>query len=123
MLKIFKRVLCFNLVISVIVLLVSAVSFADRLDQMISPVIDLVNFEDSRIQSEARLLSLYHELRDGFLTGGGDIQIIALQLRYALNEELALIATKDGYIMTNPDGVLKDEEGLGNIALGAKYAL
>ena len=99
---------------------------SSRLDQMASPIIDPVNFEDPRIQSEARLIYLNHELDDDFATGGGNIQIVALQLRYALNDRWALVANKDGYVWVDPDneipGVVEEEDGIGNIGGGVKYA-
>lgn len=95
---------------------------ADTFQDMISPVTNPVNFEDPRSISEARLIYLFHELDDRFVTEGGDIQIVALQLRMALTARLALIATKDGYVWTDPDAVLEESEGLANLGLGAKYA-
>lgn len=53
---------------------------------------------------------------------GGDFQLYALQLEYAVNERLAIVATKDGYVDFNPDATLSKEEGFANIAAGLKYA-
>ncbi len=94
---------------------------ADRFDEMISPISNPVNFEDPRINTEARFIYLYHEIDDNFVTGGGNAQIYALQLRFAVTEDLAIIATKDGIVDFNPE-VGEDETGLGNIAAGVKYA-
>lgn len=52
----------------------------------------------------------------------GDFQLYALQIEYALNERLSLNATKDGYIVFDPDSTLTDDEGFANVALGPKYA-
>ncbi|MCB0337176.1 MAG: transporter, partial [Bdellovibrionales bacterium] len=38
------------------------------------------------------------------------------------DERLSLIATKDGYIDFNPDGVLAEDEGFANLGAGIKYA-
>jgi hypothetical protein len=65
---------------------------------------------------------MYHEFDSDFITEGGNLRLYALQLRFALNDRLALIATKDGYIDFNPNAVLDDESGFANIALGTKYA-
>lgn len=116
------RLCLYLLAIGHYLLLQSPLASADRLDQMISPVIDPVNFEDPRSISEARLIYIFHKLDSNFITEGGDIQIVALQLRMALSDRLALIATKDGYIWSDPDAVLEEEEGLANLAFGAKYA-
>jgi len=73
-------------------------------------------------------LFIYHGLPDninttaGKLPLGGDVEVYALQLEYALNERLSIVATKDGYVDMNPDNTLDHENGFGNIAAGAKYA-
>ena len=53
---------------------------------------------------------------------GGDYQVYALQFEYALTDRLSLNATKDGYIVFDPDATLTDTEGFANVALGPKYA-
>ena len=58
----------------------------------------------------------------GTLPVGGDFQLYALQLEYALNELLAIVATKDGYVNFDPDSTLSDAEGFANVATGLKYA-
>ncbi len=73
-------------------------------------------------------LFIYHGLPDNINTTagkvplGGDVEVYALQLEYALNERLSLVATKDGYVDMNPDNTLSHTNGWGNIAAGAKYA-
>lgn len=94
---------------------------ADHLDRLISPISNPVNFEDPRINSEIRPVFMYHELEDGFVTAGGDVQLYALQLRLALSENLAFIATKDGFIDFNPKA-LPDQTGFANVAAGLKYS-
>lgn len=53
---------------------------------------------------------------------GGDFQLYALQLEYALNDRFSLVATKDGYVNFNPDETLSEEDGFANLAAGVKYA-
>jgi len=53
---------------------------------------------------------------------GGDYQVYAVQFEYAFNERLSLNATKDGYIVFDPQSTLTDQEGFANVALGPKYA-
>ncbi|MEO7097721.1 MAG: hypothetical protein ABI162_00030 [Luteolibacter sp.] len=73
-------------------------------------------------------LFIYHGLPDnintiaGKLPLGGDVEVYALQLEYAVNERLSIVATKDGYVDMNPDNTLSNQNGWGNIAAGAKYA-
>ena len=95
----------------------------------ISPVVNPIYFEDPMIRSEVRAVFLEHRLpgtfhfQGGTAPLGGDVQVMALQLRYALTERLALIATKDGYIASRPDHTLAHTYGWGNLAAGLKYAV
>ena len=79
--------------------------------------------ETPYITTEARLVYLYNEIPKGFVTGGGNINIFAAQIRLALTERLGLIATKDGYTILKFDSVLPDSDGFENISFGLKYAL
>ncbi len=87
----------------------------------ISPVTNPIFFEDAVIRSEIRPIFAYHNIHDDFL-GGGDAQLYALQIRYALTDRLAFIATQDGYFDINNDAIA-NPEGWMDIALGFKYAL
>lgn len=97
---------------------VEAVSWKDH---TISPVANPFFHEDAVIRSEIRPVFVYHNIDDRFL-GGGDAQLYALQLRYALTDRLAIIATQDGYLNINNDAI-GDPEGWMDLALGVKYAL
>jgi hypothetical protein len=54
---------------------------------------------------------------------GGQVQVMAVQLRYAVNDRLAIISTKDGYIEFQPDHTLAHHYGFADVAAGLKYAL
>jgi len=95
---------------------------AGPLDQIASPVSNPVNFEDPRIDSSLKPIFAYHKIDNDFITQGGDVRIYALQARFAVNDKLAIIATKDGIVDLNPNSVLNDESGLANVAGGLKYA-
>lgn len=86
----------------------------------INPVANPLFFESPLIESEARPLFVYHNIDDKFI--GGFARVYALQLRWAVTEKLAIIATKDGYIQTRSDA-LQSEDGWADIAAGLKYAL
>ncbi|MBX3417665.1 MAG: hypothetical protein KF851_08690 [Pirellulaceae bacterium] len=87
-------------------------------DCFISPITNPVYFEDPRLMTEARGIFLQH--RAPIAVGGGDVQLYALQLRARLSENVAFIATKDGYIRsTNP--VIGN--GWADTAAGLKFAL
>ena len=88
----------------------------------ISPVTNPIFFEDPVIRTEIRPIFVYHNIDDGFITGNGEAQLYALQLRYALTDRLALIATQDGYFDVHTQN-LGDIEGWMDLAAGLKYAL
>jgi hypothetical protein len=100
-------------------------------DKLITPVTNPIYFEDPRITSEVRPIFMQHwfpntfDYSGGSVPLGGDAQVYALQLRLALTEKLALIATKDGYIQLKPGGALQANHGYGwaDVAAGLKYAL
>lgn len=87
----------------------------------ISPVANPFFHEDAVIRSEIRPVFVYHNIDDAFL-GGGDAQLYALQIRYALTDRLAIIATQDGYFDIDNDAI-GNPEGWMDLALGFKYAL
>ena len=93
----------------------------DWLEHAANPVTNPIFFESAQIQSEVRPLFLHHRLDDGFV-GGGFVNVYALQLRYAVNDRLAIIATKDGYIDTHTPGI-GNRGGWADLAAGLKYAL
>lgn len=97
---------------------IEAVSWKDH---TIAPVTNPIFFEDAVIRSEVRPIFAYHNLDDQFL-GGGNAQLYAMQIRYALTDRLALIATQDGYLNIN-NKALSDPHGWMDLALGLKYAL
>jgi hypothetical protein len=94
-----------------------------RHSRYVPPLTNPVFNETPYITTEARGIYLYNRLPDDFVTGGGHINLAALQLRLALTEHLGFIATTDGYADARFDKVLDDENGFSNIALGFKYAI
>jgi hypothetical protein len=87
-------------------------------DDFISPITNPVFFEDPRNLTEARLIFLNHKVP--LAAGGGDVQLYALQIRAALTDRLSLIATKDGYIVSDNPVV---GDGWADISAGLKYLL
>lgn len=57
---------------------------------------------------------------------GGNIDLLAVEFRIALTDNLGIIATKDGYAWVDFDNTTNtatnDPKGLANLALGLKYA-
>ena len=101
-------------------------------DKIPTPVTNPLFFEEAQIRSDVRPIFIHHRLQNtidgaaplpGSVPLGGDAQVYAIQLRYAINDRLALIATKDGYIDFNPDATLAQDDGFADIAFGLKYAI
>ncbi|MDX2148965.1 MAG: hypothetical protein SFZ23_15730 [Planctomycetota bacterium] len=85
------------------------------------PIGNPLYFETPLNNSSAKLLFLRHDFPSDSQLQGGDLTVVALQLRLALTERLGFIATKDGYSWLNADG-LPEDEGWNSIAAGLKYA-
>ncbi len=88
----------------------------------ISPVANPIFFEDPVIRSEVRPIFAYHRISDDFVTGGGEAFLYALQLRYAITDRLAFIATQDGYFDIQLDSGA-ELKGWMDLAAGLKYSL
>jgi hypothetical protein len=93
----------------------------ERLTHYVPPVTNFIYNETPFITTEVRPLFVYHRLSDDFITNGGHAEVIALQARVAITENLGFIATKDGYTWLNFDDGLDDTDGFNNIAAGLKY--
>ena len=98
-------------------------SAADWKDNAISPVTNPIFFEDPQVNSEVRPIFAYHNIDDDFVTQGGNAQLYAVQLRWAITDRLAVIATKDGWIDLNPSAGVDKSDGWADLAGGLKYAL
>ena len=94
-----------------------------RHDRYIAPLVNPLFNETPYITTEARALYMGYELPNDFITGGGSIDVYALELRLALSDRLGFIASKDGYADIDFDGVLPDESGFANVSAGLKYAV
>ena len=123
-----ERVMVRNgIIILALVSIISTSVWADSgsemsLNEIAAPVTHPTSFEDPRPYTEIRPIYIYHKIDENFVTGGGAANVYALQLRYAVNDRLAIIATKDGYVDLNTESVLDDEEGFADISAGFKYA-
>ena len=84
------------------------------------PVSAGTTFESAVIETGLEAHVVHQELPSDSVFTGGDFQLYALQARVRLNERVALIATKDGYIDFNPDAG-SDEDGFADIAGGVKF--
>lgn len=84
------------------------------------PVGDPLYFESPFNDTSLRLLYLWHQFPKGSQIGGGDLSVFAAQIRLALTERLAFIATKDGYSVLNA-GITPPDQGWNDFAIGLKY--
>ncbi|MFN8708839.1 MAG: hypothetical protein ACK50J_19330, partial [Planctomyces sp.] len=84
-------------------------------DDFISPMTNPVFFEDPRTLTEARLIYLNHNVPGAL--GGGNVQLFAMQLRAALTDDLSIIATKDGYAISDTPLV---DDGWADVSAGLK---
>lgn len=90
-------------------------------DHFYNPVGNPLYFESPLIQTQARFLFLHHEFSDGSQVQGGDLNVYALQVRVALTDSIAFIATKDG-ISDLDAGILPQDSGWNDLAVGLKWA-
>jgi len=107
-----------------------------RFDNTYMPMSMPYIFEDPFITTGANLVGIWHRSRENGAFQPTDVGVMALQLRVALTDKLALIATKDGLTFMDHDtkvrdigggadrrAVLKDDVGFMNMTLGFKYAM
>jgi hypothetical protein len=101
---------------------------SDWLQDLRRPITNPTLFDLAVPSTNIRPIFAYHALPDfvnttaGNLPVGGDVQVYALQLEYALSERLSIVATKDGWVDFNPDATLSSESGFANLGGGLKYA-
>lgn len=94
-----------------------------------APVANPVFFEEPFIRSEVRPLFIYQNLgktlpvAGAYVPVGGSVQVYAMEIRWAVTERLAIIATKDGYVDFKPNATLARDSGWADISLGLKYAV
>jgi len=81
-------------------------------------------FEDPFITTGLSSWVVWHRFPHHSAFDGGDARVYALQVRVALTDRLALIATRDGYMDVRPGLDLLDSElGWADLEAGFKYAL
>ncbi len=112
--------------------MITTCSSCDATDAFASarrPISNPTLFDLALPRTNAHAIVMLQQMPDQVATAGGgrvdlggDFQVYALQLEYALNERFSFVATKDGYVDFNPDATLSEESGFANIAAGVKYA-
>jgi hypothetical protein len=91
-------------------------------DDFISPMTNPLFFEDPRQVTEARAIFVDHKLPyfAAINTPGGRLQAYAVQIRVRLTERLSLIASKDGYVVSQSPLL---DDGWADLSAGLKYSL
>ncbi len=91
-------------------------------DDFVMPVGQFVYFEDPFITTDLRLMYVYHEIPNRSVLRGGQVHLIAAQIRVALTDRLAFIAVKDGYSWVDSH-ITNAGDGMNDVTVGLKYAL
>jgi len=91
-------------------------------DNFVMPVGQFVYFEDPFITTDLRLMYVYHQIPNRSVLRGGQVNLIAAQIRVALTERLAFIAVKDGYSWVDTR-ITASGDGFNDVMVGLKYAL
>lgn len=94
----------------------------DWKEHTIAPVLNPVFFESPHIVSEVRPISMHQNIDKKFATGGGDLQLYAAEIRWAVSDRLAILATKDGYVDADL-GALGGFSGFADLSIRANYAI
>jgi hypothetical protein len=90
-------------------------------DNTIAPVTNPFYFEAAQVNTELRPVFIHHEIPSSFL-GGGDANVYGVQARWAVNDRLALIATKGGICDLDMPAAGINETGWADLGFGLKYA-
>lgn len=87
------------------------------------PIVQPYLFEDPFITTGLYPYYVWHAFPKSSALEGGEAHVAAAQIRVALTDRFAVIATKDGYMWKRPDNpLLPHTSGWMNFAFGAKYA-
>ncbi len=90
-------------------------------DRFADTVGNPIYFENPFIETSLDLFYLWHDFPSNGQIGGGQLNVWAAQIRVALTDRLAFLATKDGWSELNA-GILPRESGWNDYSLGLKYA-
>jgi hypothetical protein len=89
----------------------------------ISPMTNPVYFEDPRTLTEVRTIFAQHAVPNRAPLTGGNVQLLAAQVRVALTDRLSIIATKDGFFWFSDNLPFAPNDGWADVNIGLKYNL
>ena len=88
----------------------------------ISPVADLIFFEDPIVHSELTAVYMYHDIGSDFaLTGGGHTNIYGVRAQFAVTPRFGIFINKGGYMDIHPGNGGKAFGGWADTSFGFKY--
>ena len=115
--------------LTIVSLLTTLTAEEKNFDDFISPVSNPIYFETPFHDTTARLIHLHQELHSKVKTDplgtqklDGELSVTALQLRFAINDRLSIIATRDGYARMKYDNTIESEDGFVDLGLGVKWS-
>lgn len=88
----------------------------------VAPVSGPIFNETPYITTEARPMWMHQAIPNAWASDGGDIDVIAVQLRAAITDRIGFIATKDGWADIDFNHNVPDTNGAADLAFGFKYA-
>jgi hypothetical protein len=95
-----------------------------RFEGFEKPIVAPYLFEDPFVTTNAVPYFLWHDFPEQSGFDGSSLYAAAIQLRVALTDRVAVIATKDGFVWNrNGQPLLEDSQGFMNLAAGVKVAL
>ena len=95
-----------------------------RFEGFEKPIVQPYLFEDPFITTGLYPYYVWHQFPKSSALEGGEAHVAAAQIRVAVTDRLAIIATKDGYLWKRPDNPLLEKTGgWMNLGFGAKYAI
>ncbi len=99
----------------------AAVAAASWKDKTISPVADMIFFEDPIVHTEITPVFMYQNIDNAFpLTAGGHSDIYGARVQYAITPDLGFFLSKGGYMDIHPK-VGTEFGGWADTGFGMKY--
>ena len=88
----------------------------------VPPISNPLFNETPEIRTEIRPFYIFNRIPNGFPSDGGYINVVGLQLRYAVTERIGVFINKNGYVDVHFSELFPDASGPANVSFGGKYA-
>jgi hypothetical protein len=94
-----------------------------RYDGFVPPMMHPYLFEDPFITTGVNAVGIWHEFPGDSILDGGHLWAAALQVRVAITDRVAFVATKDGWVDFEPgEQLLDNRSGFADLGFGVKVA-